>query len=170
MKVAIRKTNVDDLPFYRLCFSNEEFYYMIYNYEPFNIEKYVFDDGVNLRYVCAVQNENGLFRDVGFAHFYYVDDCTYCFVGGIRPDLFNSGIGVLSSLAVISYLFDIKPDVCVTSGVFKHNPRSKKMLDALGFVRTKEDEEKILLKLTGKDFHNDFVERLMMDIEYDFIG
>ena len=65
-----------------------------------------------------------------------------------------------ASIAMLSLIYELMPNIKITTGIYKHNPRSLKADLAIGFTITSETDEKWLLKLTKDGFNNDFVWRI----------
>ena len=172
MQFSFRRTQDSDYSFYSECFHNDEFQYMMYGSDPLKLhqlEKYISRNDGDLKFVVSAEDRGDSFR-VGFAHFYLREDGRYSYVGGLHPAFFNSGIGVLASVAAISLFFDIYPNIALVTGIFKHNTRSLKIHLSLGFKQFRETEEKTILALNKEDFNNDFVRSIRTRIDYRHIG
>lgn len=171
MCFSFRRTSIKDIDFYTECFRNEEFQYMLYYNNPVNInrmEHYLVDNGKDLKFIGYIKGENGCQKEVGFAHFYYKEDNSYTYVGGIHPKFFNHGYGVYASVAMLSLLYDLNPSVKISTGIYKHNSRSLKVDLSIGFIITNETDDKWLLKLTPDGFNNDFVKHIKRKIKYTY--
>jgi RimJ/RimL family protein N-acetyltransferase len=169
MKFHIRNTSVKDIEFYRHCFDNVEFLWNLYGNDNVNLDKYVSDEEKHIKYIVSKVNCDKI-EDVGFCHFYYDAALNeYDFVGGIVPKIFNSGIGLFASVAILSYLFSTNSNIILKSGVFKYNKRSIKMQSKLGFVLIEVTNEKIIFRNTFSQFHNDFVEWILKRIEISYM-
>lgn len=163
MRFSFRRASINDIDFYTECFQNEEFQYMLYHNEPLNInrlEHYIIDNGKDLKFIGSIKDDDGCLKDVGFAHFYYKEENAYTYVGGVHPKYFNHEYGVYASIAMLSLIYELMPNIKITTGIYKHNPRSLKADLAIGFTITSETDEKWLLKLTKDGFNNDFVWRI----------
>ena len=170
MRFVFRKTSFEDIVLYRKCFIDEEFRYMLYCRNAINpdcLERYVAENGTDLKFVGALEMADGALCDIGFAHFYHKDNGAYTYVGGVLPAYFNSGIGVYASVAMISLLYEIKAtDLVVTTGVYKYNMRSVRLLKAIGFVGVDETADKFILRLTNERFNNGLVARIKERLSY----
>ena len=67
---------------------------------------------------------------------------------------------------MLSLVYKLIPSVKITTGIYKHNPRSLKADLAIGFTITREADEKWLLELTKDGFNNDFVRKIKLEMEY----
>lgn len=169
MQFAFRRTSSADIDFYKECFCNEEFRYMLYCNEPINenrLERYVMNNGKDMKFICSIKDEYDNLKDIGFAHFYYKEENAYSYVGGVRPCYFNHGYGVSASIAMLSLIYDLNPNIKISTGVYKYNQRSLKADLAIGFTIINEIDEKWILKLTKDAFNNDFVKRVKLKMKY----
>lgn len=166
MVFQFRPATISDLPLYKHCFANDEFHYMLYNREPINIDRYVNHGKDDFVFVCSIKNAQNNFVDFGFVHFYYKEENNYTYVGGLIPEYFNSGLGVYTSIAILDYMFRQIDELVITTGVFKYNIRSLKMLKKMGFSQIKDVEEKEILKLTASTFNNQFTNHIKKKIIY----
>jgi RimJ/RimL family protein N-acetyltransferase len=164
MFFQFRPATTSDLPLYKHCFANDEFHYMLYNREPINIDRYVNHGKDDFVFICSIKNTQDSFVDFGFVHFYYKEENNYTYVGGLIPEYFNSGLGVYTSIAILDYMFSQIDKLVITTGVFKHNIRSLKMLNKMGFYQIKENNNKHILKLTKDEFNNNFVKHIRKKI------
>lgn len=172
MRFSIRRASIKDIDFYTECFRNQEFQYMLYHNAPLNInrlEHYITNNGKDLKFIGSINDGNGFLKDVGFAHFYYKEINAYTYVGGVLPMYFNHGYGVYASIAMLSLIYELIPNIKITTGIYKHNPRSLKVDLAKGFTITSETDEKWFLKLTKDGFNNDFVRRIKDKLTYQLI-
>lgn len=163
MHFSFRHTSLADIDFYTECFYNDEFQYMLYHNDPINVnnlERYIADNGKDIKFIGSIMDEDGFLKDVGFAHFYYKEENAYTYVGGVHPKYFNHGYGVYASIAMLSLIYDLYPNIKITTGIYKHNQRSLKADLAIGFTITSETDDKWLLQLTKDGFNNDFVWRI----------
>lgn len=168
MVFSFRETSISDTAFYAECFRNDEFRYMIYKNEPIDtnrLDSYVRQKDKDLKFVGSVVNKNEL-TDIGFAHFYYNEENTYTYVGGIHPNYFNRGYGIYASIAMLALIYDLKGEIAISTGIFKHNVRSLKADLAIGFTIIKETEDKYILALAKNDFNNRFVNKVKQRISY----
>lgn len=169
MHFSFRRTSAKDIDFYIECFRNEEFQFMLYHNDPLNVnslERYIADNGKDIKFIGSIMDEEGNLKDVGFAHFYHKEENAYTYVGGVHPIYFNHGYGVYASIAMLSLIYDLYPKVKITTGIYKHNQRSLKADLAIGFTITCETDEKWLLELTKEGFNNDFVRRVKLKMKY----
>lgn len=166
MFFQFRLATISDLPLYKHCFANDEFHYMLYNREPINIDRYVNHGKDDFVFICSIKNTQDSFVDFGFVHFYYKEENNYTYVGGLIPEYFNSGLGVYTSIAILDYMFNQIDKLVITTGVFKHNIRSLKMLKKIGFCQIKDVGDKEILKLTASTFNNQFTKHLKQNIIY----
>lgn len=169
MHFSFRRTSAKDIDFYIECFRNEEFQFMLYHNDPLNVnslERYIADNGKDIKFIGSIMDEEGNLKDVGFAHFYHKEENAYTYVGGVHPRYFNHGYGVYASIAMLSLIYELMPNIKITTGIYKHNPRSLKADLAIGFTITSETDEKWLLKLTKNGFNNDFVWRIKNKLTY----
>lgn len=166
MFFQFRLATTSDLPLYKHCFANDEFHYMLYNRKPINIDRYVNHGKDDFVFICSIKNTQDSFVDFGFAHFYYKEENNYSYVGGLIPEYFNSGLGVYTSIAILDYMFSQIDKLVITTGVFKHNFRSLKMLKKMGFCQIKDVGDKEILKLTASTFNNQFTKHLKQNIIY----
>jgi len=165
MKFAIRNTSIEDIAFYRHCFDNAEFKYYLYGNDNVNLDKYLLAEEPHLKFVISKVNFEAS-EHIGFCHFYYHKALNeYCVLGGISPELFNSGVGLYASVAILSYLFRLYPKIVIHSGVFKYNQRNIKMLSAIGFQISEERADKLILKVTQQQFKTEFVKKVLKRIE-----
>ncbi|NDV59108.1 GNAT family protein [Bacteroides sp. 519] len=165
MKFLIRRTSIDDIEFYQHCFSNAEFKWNLYGKDNVNLEKYISNEEKHLKFVIS-KVEGITIEKVAFCHFYYNPKSNdYGSLGGIIPKYFNSGTGLFTSIAIFSYMFENKPDFVFKTGVFKYNQRALKAWKAIGFEPIEETDEKIILKLTIKQFQNHLVTRILKQIQ-----
>jgi len=165
MKLKIRNTLAKDIEFYRHCLDNTEFKYYLYGNDNVNLDEYLLAEEPDMKFVI-LREKFDTSEYVGFCHFYYhYASHEYCVVGGISPELFNSGIGLYASVSILSYLFRLYPDMVIHSGVFKYNRRNIRMLSAIGFQNSEEREDKLIMKITRQHFTTEFVEKVMKRIE-----
>ena len=169
MQFLFRRSSLSDIGFYAECFCNDEFQYMLYRNDPVNVdrlERYIIDNGKDLKFVGSVKDEQGTLKDIGFAHFYYKEENAYTYVGGICPKYFNHGYGIYASVAILSLIRELKPGVVITTGIYKHNLRSLRADLAIGFTITSETYDKFLLRVPSNGFDNDFVKLVKRKISY----
>ena len=166
MFFQFRPATISDLPLYKHCFADDEFHYMLYNREPINIDRYVNHGKDDFVFICSIKNTQDSFVDFGFVHFYYKEENNYTYVGGLIPEYFNSGFGVYTSIAILDYMFRLIDELVITTGVFKYNIRSLKMLKKMGFSQIKDVGEKEILKLTASTFNNQFTNHIKKKIIY----
>lgn len=169
MHFSFRHTSLADIDFYIECFRNDEFQYMLYHNDPINVnnlERYIVKNDKDIKFVGSIIDESGNLKDVGFAHFYFKEENAYTYVGGIHPKYFNHGYGVYASIAMLSLIYDLMPNIKISTGIYKHNLRSLKSDLAIGFTIIKETNEKWILELTKENFNNNFVGRVKLKIKY----
>ena len=169
MHFSFRHTSLADIDFYTECFYNDEFQYMLYHNDPINVnnlERYIANNGKDIQFIGSIMDEDGFLKDVGFAHFYYKEENAYTYVGGVHPKYFNHGYGVYASIAMLSLIYDLMPNIKISTGIYKYNRRSLKADLAIGFTITRETDEKWLLELTKEGFNNDFVHRVKLKMKY----
>lgn len=167
MHFSFRHTSLADIDFYIECFRNDEFQYMLYHNDPINVnnlERYIVKNDKDIKFVGSIIDESGNLKDVGFAHFYFKEENAYTYVGGIHPKYFNHGYGVYASIAMLSLIYDLMPNIKISTGIYKHNLRSLKSDLAIGFTIIKETNEKWILELTKENFNNNFVGRVKLKI------
>lgn len=172
MNLFFKRTTESDIPFYTDCFQNREFQYMIYGDSPLNLiqlKNYIDRNDRDYKFVVTLEKHSENVT-IGFVHFYYYNENTYTFVGGLLPKYINSGLGVSASIAALSLLFEIKKHVSIETGIYKHNPRSLKIMLAIGFIITEEKKEKYILLLDNDGFNNDFVLNIRKKINYQLIN
>lgn len=169
MHFSFRRTSIGDIDFYTECFRNEEFQYMLYHNDPINVnnlERYMADNGKDIKFIGSIMDADGNLKDVGFAHFYYKEENAYTYVGGVHPKYFNHGYGVYASIAMLSLMYDLMPNIKISTGIYKHNRRSLKADLAIGFTIINETNGKWILKLTKESFNNNFVGKVKLQINY----
>lgn len=165
----IRVTDESSIPLFQSCFSNKEFCDMLYNGESININRYIENNGIDLKYTCSFRySSDTSFCDLGFANCYKKVDGTYTYVGGIKPQYFNSGLGLKGDVAMLSFIFNKNPDIILTTGVYKFNVRSLKLTKSVGFCPINETETKVLYRMKKEDFYNPFVNRILNSITVDY--
>lgn len=164
---------MSDIAFYAECFRNDEFHYMLYKNDPINIHRldsYVKQNDRDLKFVGSIVNNNELV-DIGFAHFYYKGENAYTYVGGIHPNFFNRGYGIYASIAMLALLYDLRGEITISTGIYKHNVRSLKADLAMGFTIIKETEDKYILALKKSELYdNSFVSKILQKIEYELVN
>jgi len=166
MILQIRKTSKEDINFYKLCLENDEFRWNLYgNDNVVNWDKFLSEEDKHLKFVIS-KVENEITEDVAFAHFYYNQE-TYDYesIGGIKPQYFNTGMGLYASIALSSYLFNENPNMIINTAVFKYNQRALKVWKAIGFIVIDENEQKILLRNNLSQFNNKYVELMLKRIK-----
>lgn len=159
MLFYFKRTTEADLSFYSECFQNREFQYMLYGDCPLNLrqlDNYIAWNNKDYKFVVSLEKQ-GKKVAIGFAHFYHNKDNHYTYVGGLHPDLFNSGLGASASIAALSFFFDINGLASIDTGVYKHNLRSLKLNLAIGFVITKETDDMYMLLLNKESFNNNIL-------------
>ncbi len=138
---------------------------MLYGCQSFDIKRFLKKEENCLKY--SVFSSVGNF--IGFVQFFYKRKNQVSFLGGVTPNLFNSGIGVKACVCILDYLFQ-KDIMEVITGVYLYNLRSLKMLEAIGFVETSLVHEKVILKLERLKFNdNDFNRNILGKISYEII-
>lgn len=164
----IRSTDDSSLPLLQCCFSNKEFCNMLYGDAHVNINKYIENNGVDIKYTCSFRTSNNTpYYDLGFANCYKKADGCYTYIGGINPQYFNTGLGVKGDVAMLSFIFDRHPNIKLTTGVYKYNVRSIKLTQAVGFYPIGETDSVMLFRMEKENFHNPFVERIQKVISID---
>lgn len=158
-----------DISLYEKCFQNDEFCTSLYGHNNVNLKRFVSVEKGVLKYVTEKLDIETGYEPIGFAHFYPAKNGSLTYVGGITPELFNVGIGVRANIAMLTFVFQCEPKCEILAGVFKYNTRSLKMLIASGFKHMCSNEKRYILSLKKEDFENDFVNRIMSDIEYVII-
>ena len=164
-----RLTDESSIPLLQCCFSNKEFCDMLYNGDTVNVNKYIENNGTDLKYTCSFRYPNNTsFIDLGFANCYKKADGSYTYIGGIDPRYFNSGLGVKGDIAMLSYIFNKHPDIILTTGVFKYNIRSLKLTKSVGFNPINETETKVLYRMEKKDFYNPLVIKVLNSVTIEY--
>lgn len=78
--LSFRRSSLEDIDLYKICLSDEEFKYMLYNDNIVYLEKlenYISDNGKDLKFIASISDDGEKFKDLGFAHFYYKGDNEY---------------------------------------------------------------------------------------------
>lgn len=168
MTFQLRKTSLNDIHLYEQCLNSHEFTYMLYHGEQVNVSKYIADNKQDRKFIVSIKST--LNRDIGFAHFYRIKDNTYSYVGGLLPSLFNSGLGLYASIAILSYMFEENSNYIFTTGVYNDNIRSLKMVRALGFSEKACLEDKTILCLDYRAFNNELTTLIKHRISYEYMS
>lgn len=171
MNLLFKPTTEKDLPFYIDCFLDKEFQYMLFGNSPIKrhqLKSFLENNKNDKKYVLWTEIQGEQIA-VGFVHFNHIDGNQYLYLGGIHPRYFNSGIGVLVSIASLSLFWDINKDASFTTGIYKHNPRSLKLHMAIGFVITDVTKDKYLLYLDKDGLNKDFTEKIKKRISYELV-
>lgn len=165
MNFVFRPSTIDDYQLYESCLDNREFLFMLYNGEHIDINQYIRKETNVIKLISLLDTSQGLVK-IGFCHFYHkIGTNQYTFVGGIKPLLFNKGLGLYSSVAILNCLFQSSlQKLEIKSGVYKHNPRSSRMLKSIGFKLSASGHDKYVLTLNSADFYNDFVQKILSKV------
>lgn len=164
MNIYIRPSTINDSDFYMKCFTNKEFVEMLCYHEEWNIDDYLKNEKDDIHVICSTEIGNRT-QDICFAHFINNGGNCFTIIGGVLPNYFNSGIGVLCGAAAIFYFFESHRNHTLIGGVFFHNERSLRMQMALGFKKIREQKGRHILQLTENDFrYNSFTNRILRDI------
>ncbi len=148
------------------CFSNREFctnYSIDISPPEFRtrVEEIALRPFNNLRRYTLVYKKKAIF----FAHFLLGKDYTKV-SGGISPDMFNSGKGLLASAILFDFYFksEIEKDLLVEINL--ENNRSLRVVQALGFTEICKAERQTLV-LQRKYFPTELASNLLSKIEYE---
>ena len=136
---------------------------MLYNGAHVNVNNYIKQNGIDIKYTLSMLRCDGKYIDLGFANCYKGEN-SFTYVGGIDPDFFNSGLGVKADIAMLSYIYKLHPYIILTTGVYKFNIRSLKLTKAVGFVPIGETEDTILYRMSKSSFDNPFVNRVLNNV------
>ncbi len=157
MNLKVCPTTTDDRLIYEECFINNEFNNLVFGGEKVSVSRYMRDE-VNAEKFIVFQYKDSKYIPIAFAHFYEEhNDGQKTIVGGINPKLFNSGIGIYCTYAVLKHIFRIHPSCSVLTGVFPHNNRTIKLIESFGFITKNSINNKFIYYLT----HDDFIKSTM---------
>jgi len=159
---VLRKVSPNDIPLFQQCFDNKEFAHNIGEVDPFKIIS-LKSPHVVLIVSVLKQNEK---CDIGFCSFYHQEKGSYLYLGGIHPKYFNSGYGLYTNVAVLSYMFDVMDANEINTVVYNYNKRSLRMLLSVGFIETRTENDLRVLKLKKETFTNEFTRWIKQKIDY----
>ena len=157
---------------YTQCFSNNKW---IENYglnpTNFNIHDYIQNSVLftyeNVKRIIISDKKHSAF---GFAHLCFEkNNCVV--VGGVLPDMINSGKGIYTAIITYDYLFQKNTLDTITIAVLKTNQNSLKMNFKMGFIKINEVHSdigtKFILTLDRTNFPNKFCSIFLARIKYE---
>lgn len=162
MDFFIRHQELSDLELLENCLNDTEFITNIWGHRKISSDdflcKYSFDN-----YVIGKQSNIDLPLGFFIIKPHNIDSeeldrsSDYFFYGGIRPVLFNSGLGIFLCATALLFFFKMYPISNLYANVFMTNCRSKKMLLALGFKIFRENYDSVSLRITRNEFLSSYM-------------
>lgn len=159
------------LDIYKKCFSNPHWTKLYgFDFKDFNLDNYINSSVLkNYPTVERLIVLNKKHEPILFAHLCKEqNDCII--VGGLIPELLNSGQGIFCSLIIFDYALKQRDINSITVSILNNNFRSLKMVRKFGFKETKQFENeknlKIILSLHKVDYPNTFSKTLLSKLEY----
>ena len=170
--LSFRPNSPDDLALYASFFRNEDW---LYN-SGFRRDDFQTDEQL-LRFMeChhptelkGVVYETKTGTDIGIAHFKHIGENDLELTGGIRPDLLNSGLGLLASVVALDQAFKCRSFCAIRTVIYQQNTRSARINRKMGFLKSgrviqydvRLFDEYILTReaFYGNDFNRNYLRR-----------
>lgn len=137
--LSFRPNSPDDLVLYASLFRNEDW---LYN-SGFQREDFQTDEQLRHFMEChhpaelkgiVYETESG--RIIGIAHFKHVGENDLEFIGGVRPELLNSGLGLLGSVVALDQAFRSRTFGVMRAIIYQQNSRSARIDQKMGFRKS----------------------------------
>lgn len=137
--LSFRPNSPDDLALYASFFRNETW---LFN-SGFQRDDFKTDEQLRAFMEChhpaelkGVVFETKTGREVGIAHFKHVGENDLELTGGIRPDLLNSGMGLLATVVALDQAFKTRSFGVMRTIIYQQNTRSARIDQKMGFRKS----------------------------------
>jgi hypothetical protein len=166
----IENLQIRHIELYKKCFTNSD-WLTLYGFDKSSFNFNNFWEISVLKYYPTVERiviTNHKLKAILFAHL-CIENNNCVIVGGLTPELINSGQGITCSLIIFDYVFKVKTVDSLEVSILKQNTTSLRMVKKAGFYECVQHSDKITLRLSRDNYPNPFSQKVLSRIQYDKI-
>lgn len=176
MNYFIRHPNSIDKEIFECCLNNTEFKTNIWGHKSITVDEFLQNYSCDNYVIGKLSNTEvtlGFFiiKPYNKDTARFNTDSNYFFYGGIRPILFNRGMGMYLCSAMLCFFFDMHPISNLYANVFITNSRSQRMLRAFGFKPIRKNCDSSTLCICRDEYISSPIYKWMVEkgLFYKFI-